>query len=31
MLLGTVGTQAYSQTLYKHPLYNATKILHRSR
>jgi tripartite-type tricarboxylate transporter receptor subunit TctC len=24
MLLGTVGTQAQSQTLYKHPLYNAT-------
>ena len=23
MLLGTVGTQAYSQTLYKKPLYNA--------
>ncbi len=23
MLLGTVGTQAYSQTLYKNPLYNA--------
>ena len=23
MLLGTVGTQAYSQTLYKRPLYNA--------
>jgi tripartite-type tricarboxylate transporter receptor subunit TctC len=25
MLLGTVGTQAYSQTLYKKPLYSATK------
>jgi tripartite-type tricarboxylate transporter receptor subunit TctC len=25
MLLGTVGTQAYSQTLYKKPLYDATK------
>jgi tripartite-type tricarboxylate transporter receptor subunit TctC len=25
VLLGTVGTQAYSQTLYKKPLYNATK------
>jgi tripartite-type tricarboxylate transporter receptor subunit TctC len=24
MLLGTVGTQAQSQTLYKHPLYDAT-------
>lgn len=24
MLLGTVGTQAYNQTLYKKPLYNAT-------
>ena len=24
VLLGTVGTQAYNQTLYKHPLYNAT-------
>lgn len=24
ILLGTVGTQAQSQTLYKHPLYNAT-------
>lgn len=24
VLLGTVGTQAYSQTLYKKPLYNAT-------
>jgi tripartite-type tricarboxylate transporter receptor subunit TctC len=23
-LLGTVGTHAYNQTLYKHPLYNAT-------
>ncbi|MFZ3361236.1 MAG: tripartite tricarboxylate transporter substrate-binding protein, partial [Xanthobacteraceae bacterium] len=23
VLLGTVGTQAYSQTLYKKPLYNA--------
>ena len=23
MLLGTVGTQAYNQTLYKKPLYNA--------
>jgi tripartite-type tricarboxylate transporter receptor subunit TctC len=25
VLLGTVGTQAYSQTLYKKPLYSATK------
>jgi tripartite-type tricarboxylate transporter receptor subunit TctC len=25
VLLGTVGTQAYSQSLYKTPLYNATK------
>jgi tripartite-type tricarboxylate transporter receptor subunit TctC len=25
VLLGTVGTQAYSQTLYKTPLYSATK------
>jgi tripartite-type tricarboxylate transporter receptor subunit TctC len=25
VLLGTVGTQAYSQTLYKNPLYSATK------
>jgi tripartite-type tricarboxylate transporter receptor subunit TctC len=25
VLLGTVGTQAYSQTLYKHPLYNAVQ------
>jgi tripartite-type tricarboxylate transporter receptor subunit TctC len=25
VLLGTVGTQAYSQTLYKKPLYDATK------
>ncbi len=25
VLLGTVGTQAYSQSLYKPPLYNATK------
>jgi tripartite-type tricarboxylate transporter receptor subunit TctC len=25
VLLGTVGTQAYSQTLYKQPLYNANK------
>jgi tripartite-type tricarboxylate transporter receptor subunit TctC len=25
VLLGTVGTQAYSQTLYKKPLYNATE------
>lgn len=25
MLLGTVGTQAYSQTLYKKPLYSANK------
>jgi tripartite-type tricarboxylate transporter receptor subunit TctC len=25
MLLGTVGTQAYSQTLYRKPLYSATK------
>ncbi|HEY6621885.1 MAG TPA: tripartite tricarboxylate transporter substrate-binding protein [Steroidobacteraceae bacterium] len=25
VLLGTVGTQAYSQSLYKKPLYNATK------
>jgi tripartite-type tricarboxylate transporter receptor subunit TctC len=24
VLLGTVGTQAYNQTLYKHPLYDAT-------
>jgi len=24
MLLGTVGTHAYNQTLYRHPLYNAT-------
>jgi len=24
VLLGTVGTQAYNQTLYKHPLYNST-------
>jgi tripartite-type tricarboxylate transporter receptor subunit TctC len=24
VLLGTVGTHAYNQTLYKHPLYNAT-------
>ena len=23
ILLGTVGTQVYNQTLYKHPLYNA--------
>lgn len=25
VLLGTVGTQAYNQTLYKHPLYDATR------
>src|SRR5215475_7483609 len=24
VLLGTVGTHAYNQTLYKHPLYNST-------
>src|SRR5271157_4074980 len=25
VLLGTLGTQAYNQTLYKHPLYDATR------
>jgi tripartite-type tricarboxylate transporter receptor subunit TctC len=29
-VLGTVGTHAQGQTLYKHPLYNAVTDFHRS-